>query len=59
MGGDNAIRRLSISIQFDWLSMTPENPTVEMLVKVMGSELSMIGMGDVAAKDPCHPWIVL
>ena len=39
--------------------MAPENPTVEMLVKVMGSELSMIGMGDVAAENTGHIWIVL
>ena len=36
MGGDNAIHRLSISVQFNWLPMTPVNPPIEVLVKVVG-----------------------
>ena len=59
MVGDNAIGGLSINIQFDWLSMTPENPTIEVPVKVMGGELSMVAMGDMAAENTGHIWILL
>ena len=59
MGGDNAIGGLSTSIELDRFAMASENPTIEVLVKVMGGELSMIGMGDVAAEDTGHTGIVL
>ena len=59
MGGDTSIGRLTFGIQFDWLSMTSVNPTIEVLVQVESGQLSVFGMGDVAAKDPGHPWIAL
>ena len=54
MGRDNAVDPLPIAIKFDGLSMTPEDPTVEVKVKVMGSQLAMTAMGDVAAEHTRH-----
>ena len=59
MRGDSAIGGLSINFKFDWLSVTPEDPTIEVPVKVMGGELSMIAMSDMAAEDTGHTGIVL
>ena len=47
MGGDSAIRCLTIGIQFDRLSMAPVNPTIEVSVKVKSGELSMMCMGSL------------
>ena len=41
------------------LAVAPEDPTIEMLVEVMGCELSMRGVGHVAAEDARHTRIVL
>ena len=59
MGRDNAVDPLPIAIKFDGLSMTPEDPTVEVKVKVMGGEWSMIAMGNMAAEHSCNCVIVL
>ena len=57
MGRDNSIDRLTFWIQFNRLSMTSVNPAIEVLVQVESGELPVFDMGDVAAKDPGHPWI--
>ena len=59
MGRDNAIGGLPVSIELNRLAMASENPTIEVLVKVVGGELSMIGMGDMTTEDPGHTWIAL
>ena len=55
----NTITGLSISTQLDRLAVASENPTVEVLIKIMCGELTVIRMGDVAAEDTRHIWIVL
>ena len=59
MRGDSAIGALSINIKFDWLSMTPENPSIEVPVKIMSGELSMFAMSNMAAEDSGHIGIFL
>ena len=59
MGRDHSIGGLLSSIQLNRLAMASENPTVEVVVQIMGRELSMIDMGDMAAENTRHMGILL